>query len=317
MSENPDRVPELATAGQPASPGHADAAARPAAPAMPVIRPGEWYDTAPYPLLGGVSPTIGWQNQPAASGGLAFVILARSALGSLKVAGRFPLTEAGWAQAWQVLEARNPEAAARARAALLTRAAAAPPHPVPVPQPAADPEPRAPVRSRALAISHAAAGVALAGGVVAALGHGELGRPGGVLLLIAAGAAADAAGHRIAAARSQGPGPRPGASTPTWTRPSAAAVIAVFLVSLICGAISLLVGFGLAAGACPTSQCGDVAGTMWFALVATQALIFLTAMLGIGDPDPRRRTFSLNLGVAGPVVSLILFSQVTPYLSPS
>ena len=56
-----------------------------------------------YPLLDGLSPTIGWQFQPPAKGGPSFVILRRTGLGGLKVVGSFPLTEDGWAGAWQSL----------------------------------------------------------------------------------------------------------------------------------------------------------------------------------------------------------------------
>lgn len=93
------------------------------APAMPVIRPGELDDGVPHPLLAGPGPTIGWQVPPATDGGPAFVILARTDLGFLKVADRFPLTKEGWAQAWQSLVKLSPDAAAKVRAALIARAA--------------------------------------------------------------------------------------------------------------------------------------------------------------------------------------------------
>src|SRR5262249_1755856 len=139
MSQNHDPAPELARSGQPASPDHPGRAPRPPAPAMPGIWPGEWYDGSPFPLLDGVSPTIGWQNRPEAKGGPVFVVLARSALGPLKVTGRFPLTEDGWAQAWQALVTRNPDVAGKVRAVLLARAAAAPPPPCPPPPCPPDP----------------------------------------------------------------------------------------------------------------------------------------------------------------------------------
>jgi hypothetical protein len=52
---------------------------------MPVISPSEQVLGGAYPLLDGVSPTIGWQFQPQAKGGPSFVILRRTGLGSLKV----------------------------------------------------------------------------------------------------------------------------------------------------------------------------------------------------------------------------------------
>jgi hypothetical protein len=38
-------------------------------PAMPVILPPEQLRDSPYPLLDGVSPTVGWQFRPQAKGG--------------------------------------------------------------------------------------------------------------------------------------------------------------------------------------------------------------------------------------------------------
>ena len=64
---------------------HAAMQAHVGVPVMPVIRPSEQYTAIPYPLLDGVSPTIGWQWQSKAKSGPAFVIIRRGALGSLKV----------------------------------------------------------------------------------------------------------------------------------------------------------------------------------------------------------------------------------------
>jgi hypothetical protein len=125
MRENQDPAPEPAEPDQPAQPGPLPAAARSPRPAMPVIRPGEMHD-GPHPLVDGVSPTIGWQKQPEARGGRAFAIIARTDLGSLRVAERFPLTEDGWAQAWEALLAVNPDAADKVRAVLTARASAVP-----------------------------------------------------------------------------------------------------------------------------------------------------------------------------------------------
>ncbi len=90
-------------------------------PVMPVIGPSEQYMAIPYPLLDGVSPTIGWQWQSKSKGGPAFVIIRRGALGTLKVVERFPLTENGWASAWQALVTQNPAAAPKVLAKLRAR----------------------------------------------------------------------------------------------------------------------------------------------------------------------------------------------------
>lgn len=96
----------------PERPGGGSAAARERAgiPAMPVILPSEQVLGAPYPLLDGVSPTLGWEFRPPAKGGPAFVIVRRTSLGSLKVVDSFPLTENGWARAWRSLGRHNPAA---------------------------------------------------------------------------------------------------------------------------------------------------------------------------------------------------------------
>ncbi len=91
-------------------------------PAMPVILPSEQDPGSPYPLLEGLSPTIGWHFRPPARGGPVFVIIRRTGLGSLKVVDSFPLTEDGWASAWQSLVRQNPAAAPRVLAAAGTAA---------------------------------------------------------------------------------------------------------------------------------------------------------------------------------------------------
>lgn len=92
-------------------------------PAMPQIGPGELTGVAPYALVDGVSPTIGWQFRPENKGGSVFVIMRRGTLGILKVVETFPLTEHGWASAWQALVTKNPAAASRILAALRAREA--------------------------------------------------------------------------------------------------------------------------------------------------------------------------------------------------
>ena len=99
-------------------------------PAMPVILPSEQVPDYPFPVLDGVSPTVGWQFRPPAKGGPVFVVMRRTGLGSLKVVESFPLTEDGWASAWQSLVRQGPATIpqvlatleARVRAAAITRA---------------------------------------------------------------------------------------------------------------------------------------------------------------------------------------------------
>lgn len=100
---------------------HAAVPERAGAPAKPDIRPSEQVEAAPYPLVDGLNPTIGWQFRPQAKGGPAFMIIRRSGLGSLKVVETFPLTEDGWASAWQSLITRNPAAVPKVLVALKAR----------------------------------------------------------------------------------------------------------------------------------------------------------------------------------------------------
>jgi hypothetical protein len=90
-------------------------------PAMPNIRPSEQTSDAPYPLLDGPSPTIGWQFRPQKKGGPAYMIIRRSAFGMFKAVETFPLTEEGWASAWQALLKRNATAVPQVLAALKAR----------------------------------------------------------------------------------------------------------------------------------------------------------------------------------------------------
>jgi caspase domain-containing protein len=92
-------------------------------PAMPDIAPSEEFADTPHPLVDGLSPTIGWQFRPQRKGGPAFMIIRRGTLGSLKVVETFPLTEDGWASAWQSLIQQNPAAVPKILAILRARAA--------------------------------------------------------------------------------------------------------------------------------------------------------------------------------------------------
>jgi hypothetical protein len=86
---------------------------------MPEVLPDDEFKDVPYVLLDGVSPTIGWQFRPEKKGGPAFVIVRRSAFGMLKAVETFPLTENGWADAWQALLSHNPAVVPQARDALV------------------------------------------------------------------------------------------------------------------------------------------------------------------------------------------------------
>ena len=72
-------------------------------PAAPVVQPEEiWFGT-PNVLMDGGRYTIGWQGWPEKKGGPSYVTVRRSAMGALKIVARFPLTDAGWTQAWLAL----------------------------------------------------------------------------------------------------------------------------------------------------------------------------------------------------------------------
>ena len=109
----------------PGRPGGQDAAARERAgiPAMPGFSQHEQDLGDTRPLVDGFSPTIG--RQFGAKGGDSFVIVRRTGMGSLKVTESFPLTEEGWALAWQSLVTQNPAAAPQVLAVLNARQAAA------------------------------------------------------------------------------------------------------------------------------------------------------------------------------------------------
>jgi hypothetical protein len=94
-------------------------------PAMPVISPSEQVPDYPFTLVDGLSPTVGWIFRSQRKGGPVFAILRRTGLGSLKVVESFPLTEGGWAAAWQSLVRQSPAAVLRVSGVLEAREAAA------------------------------------------------------------------------------------------------------------------------------------------------------------------------------------------------
>jgi hypothetical protein len=92
---------------------------------MPRFLPGERLTTSQRFLADWLSPAIGWQFRPETKGSPVFVIARRTALGALKVIESFPLTEDGWARAWQSLVNLNPSAVSEVLAELKRREAKA------------------------------------------------------------------------------------------------------------------------------------------------------------------------------------------------
>lgn len=76
-------------------------------PAMPVIRPNE-RSANQYPVAGGLNCAIGWHLRSERRGAPVFVVMSRPTVGFQKVIARFPLTEAGWADARQALVRPTP-----------------------------------------------------------------------------------------------------------------------------------------------------------------------------------------------------------------
>jgi hypothetical protein len=91
----------------------------PSIPAMPSVPPEELYRGAPYLLSYTLRHSLGWQDDRKA--GRSFVVVRLSRLDTAKVTDRFPLTEQGWADAWQVLSGRDASAATAIAARLSTR----------------------------------------------------------------------------------------------------------------------------------------------------------------------------------------------------
>ena len=99
-----------------------DGVAASSTPAMPSVPSSELYRGTPRLLLdSGVRHSIGWQDHRQA--GPSFVVTQPSSV-RVKVAERFPLTETGWANAWQALVRCDPGAAEAIAAVLAKREAA-------------------------------------------------------------------------------------------------------------------------------------------------------------------------------------------------
>lgn len=89
-----------------------------AVPAAPVVKPEELWLDAPKVLVDGGRYAVGWQRWPEKKGGPSYVTVRRSALGTLKVVERYPLTDEGWTQAWHAFVKFEPAMAEKVRAVL-------------------------------------------------------------------------------------------------------------------------------------------------------------------------------------------------------
>jgi hypothetical protein len=110
--------------GIPEQPQEATGGVLTAIPAMPVAGvSAALYGASPHLVeCPGQRYSIGWQDSRKV--GPCFVVAEISAiLGTVKVRGRFPLTEDGWAEAWRALVGLDGDAARSAAARLAARAA--------------------------------------------------------------------------------------------------------------------------------------------------------------------------------------------------
>ncbi|MDR2985666.1 MAG: hypothetical protein LBV34_12585 [Nocardiopsaceae bacterium] len=97
-----------------------DGAILPSTPAMPSVSSSDVYPGQPWLLVeSGVRHAIGWRDDR--KGGPSFVV-ARTGF-RVKVIETFPLSETGWASAWQALVQRDPGAAESIAPVLAERAA--------------------------------------------------------------------------------------------------------------------------------------------------------------------------------------------------
>jgi putative oligomerization/nucleic acid binding protein len=98
----------------------ADAGLSPSIPAMPAVPREELFRGSPYLLMySDVRHSIGWRDDRKA--GPSFVVARIGLLGRITVTERFPLTEQGWADAWQVIAGRDAGAATVIAARLAAR----------------------------------------------------------------------------------------------------------------------------------------------------------------------------------------------------
>jgi hypothetical protein len=112
---------DSAASAEPAAVGTLESAAD--IPPIPVISVRR--DSLPLILIAseGSRPAIGWQIRPESKGGPTFVVGWQSPFGRQKIRAAFPLTEDGWAQAWQYLVSLDAQAARKTRSVLAARAA--------------------------------------------------------------------------------------------------------------------------------------------------------------------------------------------------
>jgi hypothetical protein len=111
----------------PAPPGSLTPA-RPATPGLEAC-------TRRHPgLVLDLEQTIGWHSRPHTKGGPEFLIVRRRRHRAPKVLQTYPLTDAGWREAWEWLAAHDPPAAEKVRADLAAHPAMVPPGPA-VPRP--------------------------------------------------------------------------------------------------------------------------------------------------------------------------------------
>ena len=87
-------------------------------PPVPDVRPNTLWAHGPFVLLDDGPYSIGWQGWDQNRGGPDFAVLRRGTDGVLEVQQRYPLTEEGWAEAWQALTELDPDTAGRIRAVL-------------------------------------------------------------------------------------------------------------------------------------------------------------------------------------------------------
>jgi hypothetical protein len=90
-------------------------------PPAPVVMPEEIWPGNPKLLIDAERYSIGWQGWPDNKGGPSYIAVRRSSLGGLKVVERYPLTEEGWARAWDAFARLDPMAAPKVLAVLARR----------------------------------------------------------------------------------------------------------------------------------------------------------------------------------------------------
>jgi len=114
---------DLATTGTASAPDLATV------PARPQIEPREMSTGGPVVLERGAGAgwkhALGWEDRSERRGGPCFIIVKATFTGSFRVIQRFPLSDAGWRQAWKALVGLDRDGAAKVLEALADRADAA------------------------------------------------------------------------------------------------------------------------------------------------------------------------------------------------